>query len=239
MLQRMGQIHLVRHGQASFDSDHYDCLSALGERQARLLGDWFDRCARRVDAVHRGSLQRHRQTANGLLEALPSALRPTNDVSIDAGFDEYDHDAILLAQRPDLADPAQMRAWLAAQPHPRRAFQQLFAQAMSRWVGGAHDRDYPETWPAFRTRTVAALQQALRSAGGSKTLVIVTSGGPISAICQQLLRLPDDSACELCYGLANSGVTSLFYSGDRVSLAQLNTIAHLEVMADPALITYR
>ncbi|MED5621588.1 histidine phosphatase family protein [Ideonella sp. BN130291] len=235
----MGQIHLVRHGQASFDSDHYDCLSALGERQARLLGDWFARCGRRVDMLHRGSLQRHRQTADGLMEALPSALRPAADVQIDAGFDEYDHDAILLAQRPDLADPAAMRAWLAAQPHPRRAFQHLFAQAMARWVSGAHDSDYPESWAAFRARTLAALQQAVQRAGGSRTLVIVTSGGPISAICQQLLRLPDDSACEVCYGLANSGVTSLFYSGERLSLAQLNNIAHLDVVADPALVTYR
>ena len=34
----MSAIHLVRHGQASFGADDYDLLSALGERQSRVLG---------------------------------------------------------------------------------------------------------------------------------------------------------------------------------------------------------
>ena len=239
MLRAMGQIHLVRHGQASFDADDYDCLSPLGERQSRLLGDWFGRCARQVDRMHRGSLRRHRQTADGLLEALPPALRPRDEARVDSGFDEYDHQAVLLAQRPDFADPAAMRAWLAGQPHPRRAFQALFAQAMARWVGGRHDAEYAESWIAFRARCLAALRRAVEDAGSSRTLVIVTSGGPISAVCQSLLGVTDSAACDICFGLANSGVTSLFYSGERLSLAQLNNTAHLDALADAQLISYR
>lgn len=235
----MGQIHLVRHGQASFDADDYDCLSALGERQSRLLGEWFGRCNRAVHALHRGTLKRHRQTAEGFLEALPAALRPAGMAEPDAGFDEFDHDAMLLAARPDFRAPGAMRAWLREQPRPRRAFQQLFAEAMARWMSGAHDADYTLGWPAFRLRCVAALERALASAEDGHSMLVVTSGGPISAICQHLLGLADDKAAQVCFGLVNSGVTRISFSGARLHLAQLNSAAHLEVTADPGLVSYR
>ena len=239
MLNAMPQIHLVRHGQASFHADDYDCLSPLGERQSRLLGEWFGRCGRAVQALHRGTLKRHRQTAEGLVEGLPAPLRPAAEPGVDAGFDEFDHEAMMLALKPELATPGAMKAWLAQQPHPKRAFQQLFAQGMGRWMSGAHDADYTESWPAFRERCVAALLRAAAAAGEADTVVIVTSGGPISAICQQVLALNDDSTARVCFGLANSGVTRLAWTGERLHLAQLNSTAHLELMGDAALISYR
>ncbi|MFZ5543318.1 MAG: histidine phosphatase family protein [Pseudomonadota bacterium] len=239
MLEFMPQIHLVRHGQASFEADDYDCLSPLGERQSRLLGDWFGRCGQAVQALHRGTLKRHRQTADGLVEGLPAALRPAAASGIDPGFDEFDHEAMMLAHRPEFATPGAMKAWLAQQAQPRRAFQQLFAQAMGRWMSGEHDADYAETWSDFGARCMQALQRALQASQGAQTLVIVSSGGPISAICQQVLGLPDDSTARVCFGLANSGVTRLAGSGSRLHLAQLNSVAHLEIVGDASLITYR
>jgi len=37
----VAELYLVRHAQASFHSADYDCLSALGERQSRWLGEYF------------------------------------------------------------------------------------------------------------------------------------------------------------------------------------------------------
>jgi broad specificity phosphatase PhoE len=239
MLDAMPQIHLVRHGQASFGADDYDCLSPLGEQQSRLLGEWFGRCARPVQALHRGTLKRHRQTAEGLLEGLPAGLRPAREAGVDAGFDEFDHDAMLLAQRPDLDTSAKLKAWVTSQPSPRRAFQHLFAQAMGRWMSGRHDNDYAETWAAFRGRCMAALQRAIESSVEADTVVVVSSGGPISALCQQVLELNDDATARVCFGLANSGVTRLAWTGERLHLMQLNSTAHLEFAADPRLISYR
>jgi broad specificity phosphatase PhoE len=238
MLGSMAQIHLVRHGQASFGAADYDQLSALGERQARLLGDWYGRCGVRIDDLHRGQLKRHRQTADGLLEGLPSALRPSSEAQVDAGFDEFDHDAMLRALRPEFAPEGAMRAWFEQQAHPARAFQQLFAEAMARWMSGAHDAEYAVSWRAFRERCVAALESACSAPAGD-TIVIVTSGGPIAAICQHVLELNDEAAARLCFGLANSGVTRLQRGSARLHLGHLNSTAHLELAGDARLISYR
>ena len=37
----MSTIYLVRHGQASFGAASYDQLSAKGEQQAQVVGDFF------------------------------------------------------------------------------------------------------------------------------------------------------------------------------------------------------
>src|SRR3546814_1842309 len=87
-----------------------------------------------------------------------------------------------------------MAAELAASLHPRRAFQDIFAEAMKRWIGGGHDAEYPESWPAFCARCEGAAQQLPATLGRSKTALVFTSGGPITAIVRQLLGLSDERA---------------------------------------------
>src|SRR6476660_3762059 len=72
----MGQIYLVRHGQASFGKANYDQLSELGIEQARLLGQWFASCGVHIDKVVTGDMQRHRQTAEACMAMLPPEALP-------------------------------------------------------------------------------------------------------------------------------------------------------------------
>ena len=235
----MGQIYLVRHGQASFGSANYDQLSDTGVEQARLLGGWFAGCGQSFAQAVTGSLQRHRQTAEACLAALSPAQRPAGELHTDRGFDEYDHDEVLVRHRPDFADPMAAHAVLTRDPNPRRAFQRIFADAMARWMGGAHDADYRESWPAFRARCLAALQRLVESAGASQSTVVFTSGGPIAVICQELLGVPDRRAAEINFSLVNSAVTKLLHQPGRVSLSYLNNFAHLEQTGRAQTITYR
>ena len=235
----MGQVLLVRHGQAQFGADDYDRLSALGREQARVLGDWLARGARRFDRAVTGSLRRHRETAEACLERMPAALRPKDDCLADAGFDEYDADHVMLCHRPEFADPAALRAHVRGSEDPRRAFQGLFAPAMTRWMCGDHDADYRESWQAFGARCVAALRRITDDATPSRRVVVFTSGGPIAAICQHLLGLDPRRTLELNTVLVNCATTGLLYQPDRVSLSHLNNYAHLEHSGDPKMVTYR
>jgi broad specificity phosphatase PhoE len=64
----MGSIYLVRHGQASFGTDDYDRLTETGFTQARLLGAYFARRNIRFEAVRSGTLRRHAETVQGIVE---------------------------------------------------------------------------------------------------------------------------------------------------------------------------
>ncbi len=234
----MGQIYLVRHGQASAAADVYDHLSDLGVEQSRLLGRWLGSCGQQFTRVVIGSLKRHRQTAEACVSALNGSAPSADSWHVDAGFDEYDHDELFVRYRPDFADPKVARSTLVHSDNPRRAFQELFSAAMARWMGGKHDHEYRESWTAFRGRVVDAVTRLVQSAGGSQNTIVFTSGGPISAICQELLQIPDARTAELNTTLVNSAVTRLLYQPGRVSLNYLNNFAHLE-QAAPKSITYR
>ncbi|MEC5216646.1 broad specificity phosphatase PhoE [Actimicrobium sp. GrIS 1.19] len=235
----MGQIYLIRHGQASFGSADYDRLSELGVQQARVLGEW---CAERRQGFTRvitGGMNRHRQTAVACLGELPRHLRKEGDWETDAGFAEYDHEEILIRARPEFADAEVLNRFLTDSGQPRQTFQLLFEAAMARWSSGEHDADYSESWNTFRQRCVAALQRVLMTPGESQTVVIFTSGGTISALCQHVMGLPDAKVFEINWSLVNSGVTRLLFNADRLSMSYLNNFSHLEWRAQPGSITYR
>jgi broad specificity phosphatase PhoE len=235
----MGQIYLVRHGQASFGTANYDQLSDLGVEQSRLLGQWFAKSSKGFHRVVTGGMKRHRQTADACMAMLPDALRIEGEWESDAGFNEYDHQEVLLRHRPDFVDPIAVKDFLAQSENPKRVFQQIFEEAMSRWMDGRHDHEYGEPWPVFRSRCIAALQRLLDSAGSSQNIIVFSSGGTIATLCQHFLRLPDRQTAELNWSMVNASVTKLLYQPGRVTLSYLNNYAHLEWLGEKHSVTYR
>lgn len=236
----MGAIYLVRHGQASFGATDYDDLSELGLRQSALLGQWLSRLDQNISLFVSGSHRRHQQSQQACLEAWPAAgTECERQVWQDPRFDEFDHADVLLRFMPQFADLAALSIYVGQQDRPELVFQEMFDDAVARWVAGAHDAEYRESWPAFQERCEAALAHLLKHAELGSSAIVFTSGGPISVICQQLLAIPDERIFELNWSLVNTGVTKLLYSKGRIRLSYLNNFSHLERMRDEALLSYR
>lgn len=234
----MATLHLIRHGQASFGSSNYDKLSETGWRQGLVCGRFLKQVVV-PGAAFRGDLERHRETAEAIAEGFGGGF-PVPQV--DPAFNEFDHLEVIQRYRPSWVDPQQMKADLAREKVPRKAFQKAFAESVGRWVSGEHDHEYNETWSQFSMRVWQGVEAAIARAGEAGDVVVVTSGGPISVIMQKLLGLGDRQALELNAVLANAGITRVLYSSSgesrRRSLAGFNSTAHLEVES-PELVTYR
>ncbi|HEX4856785.1 MAG TPA: histidine phosphatase family protein [Limnobacter sp.] len=234
----MGTIYLVRHGQASFDSADYDHLSDLGRMQASQLGAWFRARNIRLHGFFSGSMNRHLQTAQAFSETYGVLQEPVQH----SGFNEYDHEAILQALIGQYADSDAFEKQVMGNADPRKAFQQIFEKAIARWVSGEHDADYPESWSMFKARVMAALgsvtAQAMQirkaSASGNTTdressnVIVFTSGGPITAIAQNLLQIPDSTAFNMNWMITNCSISKLLFGQRGISLASFNEQAHFE-----------
>lgn len=231
----MGALYLIRHGQASFSKADYDQLSPLGERQARRLGAVLGKRLKDVDAVFSGSMRRHHQTAEHCLQAM-SSLAPTR---FEPALNEFDHQEIIVRYQPKYASRAYLVADMARTLSPRRRFQQMFSQACARWISGEHDHEYSQTWAQFRQRCVTALEALIAELGPSRTALVFTSGGPITAICQHLLQIPDEQAFRVNWTLVNCGITKIVYSANGQHLSSLNDHSHLEHGGRRKLISYR
>jgi broad specificity phosphatase PhoE len=224
----VGQVLLVRHGQASWGSDDYDVLSETGWAQSRALGeDLRERGVEPALVVH-GTMRRHRETAEGAGLAAGA--------TVDAGWDEFDHLGMLAA----VPSPFEGR-------EPTRAeFQTWFEAATDRWTGGEHDPDYGEPFAAFGDRVAAALRRtadAAEQAGGSGTAIVFTSGGPTSWATASLLGAELDGPARVRLWrrlnpvVVNSAMTRVVSGRRGLTLVSFNEHGHLD--RTPSLLTYR
>lgn len=91
----MSKLVLVRHGQASFFSDHYDKLSEMGERQARALAEYWLRSGVEFDESFTGTLSRQTRTEEVVAETYRAAGKAWPKVEVLPGLDEYPADEII------------------------------------------------------------------------------------------------------------------------------------------------
>jgi broad specificity phosphatase PhoE len=214
----MGQILLVRHGQASWGAADYDVLSPLGEQQAEVVGQALARALgdTEPDLLLHGTMQRQERTAELAAKAAGWSIQ----AGVDERWNEMDHLAVLAAQPRDFdgePDRVQFQAW--------------FEAATTRWASGAHDAEYAEPFPTFRARVRDGLE-ALAECG---TAVVVTSGGPISAVTADLLAADVATYHRLTPVVVNASVTRVVSGRRGLTLVSFNEHAHL-----PAeLLTYR
>lgn len=232
----MTKIYLVRHGQASFSKDNYDKLSDLGVTQACLLNEYLAAKNIQPDVIITGSMLRHKETAEYSLKYLHAneSLQ-----QIDANWDEYDHQNILGVFDPTLSTPQKTCAYLASQAEPMVAFQQLFITAITQWTQSTQTDEYSESWQQFTQRVLSALNR-LAVTYPNKTVVVYTSGGPISLVASYLLGLPLEQFIHINWSLVNGGVTKVISRGKnkQFTLSTLNEHHIFEQQNNKKLITY-
>lgn len=211
----MGTLHLVRHGQASFGADDYDLLSPLGQRQALRLGQYWRERGQAFDAVYSGTLRRHDETLAGIVEGLggaPNALRLP-------ALNEYDSLALIRAvhaeplQRPDT-------------PERYRQHFRLLCDGLAQWMAGVVSPEGMPSWEDFSTGVNGVLE-AIRHRHAGQQVLLVSSGGPISAAVGAVLGTAPEVTIALNMRIRNSAVTEMSISSKRLMLQTFNTLPHL------------
>ena len=223
----MAELVLVRHGQASFGADDYDKLSELGWRQSRWLGEYFAERGIAFDRIVRGTLRRHAETLAGSAEGAGRPLDGAEDVRLN----EYDANALLDAHFKGGARP---------QGSDRREHFRVLREAMYAWTdgtltgkpGGAPFEPFAE----FRARVLAALAAA--RAGRAKRIMIVSSGGPISAVLAEVLGMPLRGVVDLNLQARNTGITELQSGASRIHCVSFNNVPHLDRPDRAGALTY-
>ncbi|RNL75479.1 histidine phosphatase family protein [Nocardioides marmorisolisilvae] len=216
----MGQILLVRHGQASFGSADYDALSPLGFEQSRMLGEALGARGIVADAVVHGTMRRHRETA----ETCAAAAGWSAAATVDPGWDEFDFLSVLAVHPHEYG------------PEPTKAqFQLIFEEATGAWIAGA-DREYAETFTGFSARVHEALERVRLFDG---TVAVFTSGGPIGWAVSEVLA--EGGSADLWTRLnrmaVNSALTRLVSGSRGLNLLTYNDQSHLDGVAGA--VTYR
>lgn len=223
----MGTAVLVRHAQASFLTEDYDQLSALGEAQARALGRSWAEAGQRFDVVYSGPRRRQRDTARLVCEALDGP----EPVVLDA-LDEYQAEDLLKAEIPRLASEDHQVARLLGdfqaaegKPERTRSFERLLQYVMRMWAAAQLGSPHVETWQEFDARVRRALLAISGHRGGR--VLAVSSGGTIGAMVGQVVGASHATALDFGWALHNSSRTELLFSESRITLSRFNVLCHL------------
>ena len=225
MIGGMGKLTLVRHGQASFGATDYDQLSATGERQCRLLGEYWRQRKQRFSAVLTGSLKRHAQS----LAAIRAGLGDLPGTLVWPGLDEYDAEAVIRALHPgELHRPRNAEEV--------KQYFRLLREGLKAWMAGQTDPVGMPSYAAFSAGVAAALAHVREQCEGE--VLIVSSGGPISTAVAQVLGAPHEAAIELNLQLRNSALTEFVFSARKHSLQSFNHLPHLDTAGLRELVTY-
>lgn len=221
----MGTLLLVRHGQASFGAADYDQLSELGRRQCVRLGEHLRARGLRFDATMTGTLRRHAQSLDGVLEGLQASADPLRW----PGLNEYDSEALVRAIHPEPI-PA------PTTPESVRHHFRLLRQGLQAWMAGQTRPDNLPTHGEFMAGIEDALTQVREQHDGH--VLIVSSGGPISHAVGLVLGLAPDAIIDLNLRIRNSAVTEFQFTAKRHVLVSFNSISHLEQPAHADWVTY-
>src|ERR1700691_6139826 len=239
----MSRIILVRYAQASFLEPNYDKLSATGEEQARLLGEYWARRGVLFSRACSGPRVRHVQTARIVEEAYRKHGGGFPEVAVMNEFDEYPAEAVLKLGLPQLLEKSQgvhdlQRAFECAKdPDERkRSFQQMFEAVIGVWVSGELVVDGVESWQDFCSRVDRGIAAIVNSAASGGDSVVFTSAGPIGVAMRRALRLSHADTLQLTWMSRNTSFTEFLSSGSRFTLSTFNAHPHLE---DESLLTYR
>jgi hypothetical protein len=189
---------------------------------------------------NQSSLYDYRQILPSLLEAKMrgprilegrSQLGDLSQTERTPTRDEYDAEAVMRAAFA--APPSLQTTADARDPDDMRRHFRLLKEALLGWAQARSQPAGLPIWQEFQSRAVSAVIEAGRRCADGN-LLVVSSGGPISAILAAALPAPPQTAVDLNLQLRNSSLSELAFSHRRHRLLTFNTLPHL----DSSLITY-
>jgi broad specificity phosphatase PhoE len=223
----MAYLYLVRHGQPDF-AGHYDSITTLGAQQSTWLGQHFAQQPLGFARVVTGTLQRQIDTAALVAAELSDAPAPVRD----AGFNEYDHAALL-----DYFEGERIQA--ARKAGDRRAYFLALRHALQGWT--RHEGPIPggESWSEFGARIRRAVHEACSGLKRDARVLVVSSGGVIGCYTSVVLGAPAEAAIQLNLQTRNTGVTEIVVPPEGTPrLVAFNGVPHLEQPGRAAAITW-
>ena len=226
----MGNLYLVRHGQASFGAADYDNLSELGHKQSVKLGEYFRGTGVTLDAVITGTLKRHVQTWQGIARGMQRHGDDRTDALAWPGLNEYDPAAIIDAIHPEpLHKPTT--------PEQVKSHFRLLRDGLAAWMQGKTEPVGMPTYAEFLAGVTNALDH-VRANHFGKNVLIVSSGGPISTAVGHVLGTSRETTIELNLRIRNSALSEFVFTPKRHVLVSYNTVPHLDSKADSGWVTY-
>ena len=211
IVMELSEIILVRHGQANTgakNEESYDKLSPTGHQQALWLGDYLRGNLKTCDRLICGTLQRHRETVEG--------INFQENVQIDPRVNEMRYFDLAKEFKVQTKTPI---------PNSHEEFILHAPKLFNSWYRGELDAVH-ESYLHFAQRFKNLITELIALGGRS---VIITSGGVISMFIAELFKLGPNGFARLLFPIYNSSIHKFHSWGDEIFMVSYNATPHLDL----------
>jgi len=212
----MSELFLIRHGQASYGSDEYDRLSALGRKQAQWLGAYFRARAITPDHIITGTQSRHRETLEAMIARW--GIRPA--IELDERWNEIDFQELVEGfsrQHPEIGH------YSADQP---KSFFKVMRRALLAWSEDEIEGALREDWSQLQARVSGALRDIQSRCG---KVLVISSSGAIATALMHIMRFPAQTHADLYVQARNTGFSECFFNAEVMRVTAINQTPHLDM----------
>ncbi len=230
----MGQIYLIRHGQAGA-RDNYDVLSEVGCEQAKLLGEHLASQGLKLSAAYAGAMNRQRLTAEIVCAGLMCDGNSVPETVADERWNEFSLAEVYKAIAGRMKEESEvfsrdfeeMQEVLRQDPHATGgAAGRCDAAVVRAWMENRYPDYQGESWASFRRRIQSRASALAVEEDGGNTAVF-TSATPIAISVGAALDLSDEKLRGILGVLYNAGVTVMRPWRGELRLFTFNSVSHL------------
>ena len=230
----MSKLYFFRHAQASYGAANYDQLSLKGEEQSAILGEYLVNKNFHFDKIFVGPLERQKHTFEIVSKIYKKNNKTLPEPIFIEGLREHRGPGAMRKFLPELLKTnSQIKQWYAEIEDDPKLMKRnsllTFQYFMDEWSLGNIVVPEVQSWAEFRTAVRRGLETILKNTEKGETVAAFTSGGTISAIAAEALKIQDERmVSNMNFSVRNTSFTSFLFSKNLFNLLSFNELPHLE-----------
>ena len=230
----MSKLFFFRHAQASLGKENYDVLSNKGELQAAELGKFLINNNMKFDKIYVGELRRQQHTYEIVKEIFEKKRLHIPSPIILKELNEHQATEAMKIHLPKMinSDPYINKLWKEIKKEPSKKNGNLmlgFEYFLHKWIDNEIKVKGIIPWKDFRKNVNRGLKKILTNTKKSEKIGVFTSGGTISSITGDCLKIKDEKRiASLNFSIRNTSFSTFLYSKKQFNLLSFNELPHLK-----------
>ena len=230
----MSKLFFFRHAQASLGKENYDVLSKKGELQAAELGKFLINNNMKFDKIYVGELRRQQHTYEIVKEIFEKKRLHIPSPIILKDLNEHQATEAMKIHLPNMinSDLYINELWKEIEKEPSKKNGNLmlgFEYFLNKWIDNKIIVKGVIPWIDFRKNVNRGLKKILTNTKKSEKIGVFTSGGTISSITGDCLKIKDEKRiASLNFSIRNTSFSTFLYSKKQFNLLSFNELPHLK-----------
>tara|TARA_B100000965_G_scaffold127807_1_gene106361 strand:- start:889 stop:1602 length:714 start_codon:yes stop_codon:yes gene_type:complete len=230
----MSKLFFFRHAQASLGKENYDVLSKKGELQAAELGKFLINNNMKFDKIYVGELRRQQHTYEIVKEIFEKKRLHIPSPIILKDLNEHQATEAMKIHLPNMinSDLYINELWKEIEKEPSKKNGNLmlgFEYFLNKWIDNKIIVEGVIPWIDFRKNVNRGLKKILTNTKKSEKIGVFTSGGTISSITGDCLKIKDEKRiASLNFSIRNTSFSTFLHSKKQFNLLSFNELPHLK-----------